>query len=69
MKRKNPNTRYCVVCRTHTSGAGITSDDGIHICMDCAEQVYRAMQFFHAEHLDQCSCSGCAGCNKIEYEI
>lgn len=69
MKRKNSNTRYCVVCRTRSNGAGITSEDGVHICLDCAETVYRAMKFFHAEHLDHCNCGSCTGCTSDEFEF
>lgn len=72
MKRKNANARYCVVCRTHTSGAGITSDDGVHICIDCAEMIYDMMGQWHEEHLDHCDCMkyrGLAGlgANEIEW--
>ena len=49
---------FCVVCNTYTSGVGITADDGTHICMDCAEEIYEVMKEFHAAHLDSCDC-GC----------
>ena len=61
MKRKNTNTRYCVVCRTYTSGAGITSNDGVHICLDCAEMIYDMMGQWHKAHLDHCNCLQCRG--------
>ena len=59
MKRKNINTRYCVVCRTHTNGAGLTFEDGTHICLDCAESIYNIMGQWHEDHLDHCDCYEC----------
>ena len=59
MKRKHTTTRFCVVCRTHSNGAGITSEDGIHICLDCAEMIYNVMGQWHVAHLDQCNCQQC----------
>jgi hypothetical protein len=59
MKRKNTNNHYCVVCRIHTSGAGITSEDGVHICIECAEMIYNVMGQFHVMHLDNCACQHC----------
>lgn len=59
MKRKNTTTRYCVVCRTRSTGAGITSEDGVHICFDCAEMIYDVMGQWHETHLDRCTCSQC----------
>ena len=59
MKRKNTTTRYCVVCRTRSNGAGITSEDGVHICIDCAETVYNIMSQWRMAHLCQCECGRC----------
>ena len=68
MKRKNVNRYYCVVCRTHTNGAGITSEDGVHVCIDCAETIYNIMGQWHEEHLDHCDCAQCRGCAGIGAE-
>lgn len=71
MKRKNPNTRYCVVCRTHSNGVGITSDDGVHICLNCAEMIHDVMTQWHEVHLDYCECAQCRGrvmLDEAEYE-
>lgn len=66
MKRKNIRTRYCVVCRTHSNGVGITSEDGIHICLNCAETIHNIMIQWHEEHLDHCPC-GCCGSDDFEF--
>ena len=64
MSNKN-TTPFCVICRTHNrNGAGITSSDGVHLCLDCAEMIYDVMGQFHAAHLDNCPC--CACCSKSE---
>ncbi len=59
MKKKNVKKYYCVICRTHTNGAGLTSNDGTHICYDCAETIYNVMTEWHHEHLDHCNCHQC----------
>lgn len=59
MKKKNTKNYYCVVCRTHSNGAGLTTDDGVHICIDCAEMVYDVMGQWHEAHLDHCDCHNC----------
>ena len=59
MKRKNTNNHYCVVCRTHTSGAGLTSKDGVHICLECAEMIHNIMTQWYEAHLDHCDCLQC----------
>ena len=71
MKRKNTNNRYCVVCRTHSDGAGLTFEDGVHICLDCAETIYNIMGQWHEDHLDHCNCAQCRsagiGAEEIEW--
>ena len=72
MKRKNNDTRYCVVCRTRSDGAGITFEDSIHICFDCAEMIYKVMDQWHKSHLDRCNCAQCRkdtgiGADEIEF--
>ena len=59
MKKKNQKRYYCVVCRTHSDGAGLTFDDGTHICYDCAETIHNVMIQWHEEHLDNCQCERC----------
>lgn len=59
MKRKNTKRPYCVVCRTHSDGAGLTLDTGVHICFDCAEMLHDVMEHWHNDHLDHCECEHC----------
>ena len=59
MERNRTNNYYCVVCRTHSDGAGITSEDGVHICIDCAEEIHSVMLQWHERHLDHCECAQC----------
>ena len=68
MKRKNTNTRYCVVCRNRSDGIGITSEDGVHICLDCAEMIHDVMTQWHEVHLDHCACAQCRGGAEIGVE-
>ena len=56
MKRKNTNIRYRIVCRSRSKGAGITSEDRTHICLDRAETIHIIMNQWHDEHLDNCAC-------------
>lgn len=58
-RRKSTNDNYCVVCQAHTNGAGITSPDGVFICLNCAETIYDVMTQFHHIHLDNCDCHKC----------
>ena len=72
MKRNRASTYYCVVCRSRTGGAGITSEDGVHICIDCAEMIYNVMGQWHESHLDRCNCAQCRmstgiGAEEIEF--
>ena len=59
MKRKNIKRYYCVVCHTHSNGAGLTMDNGTHICFDCSEMIHNIMGQWHEEHLDHCDCANC----------
>lgn len=70
MKKKNLKKHYCVVCRTHTDGAGLTLGDGTHICYDCAELIHNVMTQWHEDHLDQCNCPDCrTGLSKLDLEF
>jgi hypothetical protein len=69
MKRKKTITR-CTVCFSPYNGAGITSENGIHICFDCAEIIYDVMSQFHKNHLDHCGCGRCnKGLSQNEYDF
>lgn len=56
---KNTKKAYCIVCRTNTNSAGLTIDDGTHICYDCAELIHNVMGQWHESHPDQCKCQYC----------
>ena len=72
MNRKNTATYFCVVCRDPSNGAGITSEEGVHICFECAEMIYNVMGQWHEAHLDRCECTHCrksGGISSREIEL